>query len=217
MAAPTVMAALRALLPGYLKTRPVLSAAQRRALWAIDACRTPALGGHVYACADCPEHRFAFHSCNHKACPQCGKEATRRWVAREQAKLVGAPYFMVTFTLPAQLRGLFFGSQSREAFDLFFAAAAAALRGKLAAARWLGAAHHGFTMVLHTWNQQMQFHPHLHVIVPGGGLDAHGAYRQVKSAGFLLPVAVLRRAFRQHFKRLVQQRGWQTDPAVWHK
>src|SRR5688500_726005 len=127
MAAPTVMAALRAFVPSYLRTKPVLSVAQRRALWAIDACRTPTLGGHVYACADCQQQRFAYHSCNHKACPQCGKEATRQWVAREQAKLIAAPYFMVTFPLPSELRGLFFGTQAKEAFDLLFAAASTAL------------------------------------------------------------------------------------------
>lgn len=217
MAVPTVIEALRVFLPGYLRTKPVLSAPQRRAIWAINACRTPALGGQVHACADCTQSRFAWHSCNHKACPQCGAAATQQWVAREQAKLIGAPYFMVTFTLPNELRELFFGNQAKEAFDLFFSSASSALSDKLAEPKWLGAIHSGFTMVLHTWNQQMQFYPHVHTIVPGGGLDANGAYRQVKSPQFLLPAAVLRRAFRHHFKQQLQQRGWQVDPAVWHR
>ena len=158
----------------------------------MQACRTPVLGGHVHVCADCGKTHFAYHSCNHKACPQCGRNATAQWVAREQAKLIGAPYFMVTLiqspppapsplrgslsavclaaaaaarlTVPEELRGLFFGQDAKQAFDLLFAAASAALRNKLASPKWLGAQASGFTMVLHTWSQKMLFHPHLHSI-----------------------------------------------------
>lgn len=213
--APTVIAALRAFLPDFLRSKPALSPPQRRALWAMQACRTPVLGGHVHVCADCGQRHFAYHSCNHKACPQCGRDATRAWVAREQAKLIGAPYFMVTFTLPSELRGLFFGSDAKAAYDAFFAAASQALSDKLASPKWLGAKVNGFTAVLHTWNQRMQFHPHFHAIVPGGGLDARGHFVRVKSAQFLLPVPVLARAFRHHFRQQMSTRGWQCDPTVW--
>lgn len=202
-------------MPEHLGTHPVLSPPQRRALWAMQACRTPALGGRAYDCAKCSRQRFAYHSCNHKACPRCGREATRQWVAREQRKLIAAPYFMVTFTLPSELRGLFFGKQAKSAYDLFFAAASRALSDKLAASKWLGAADNGFTVVLHTWNQKMLFHPHLHCIVPGAGLDAKGEYRAVKSAQFLLPVPVLSKALRAGFKAQMQAKGWPCDPAVW--
>lgn len=215
MSAPTVSEALRRFMPEYLSTQPVLSAPQCRALWAMQACRTPALGGRGYRCAKCSRHHFAYHSCNHKACPQCGREATRKWVQREQRKLIGAPYFMVTFTLPSELRELFFGKEAKAAYDLFFAAASRALSDKLAASKWLGAKDNGFTMVLHTWNQKMLFHPHLHCIVPGAGLDAKGDYRAVKSAQFLVPVPVLSKAFRAEFRAQMQQHGWQCDPAVW--
>ena len=144
--APTVIAALRAFLPGYLRSNPALSPPQRRALWALRACRTPVLGGHVHACADCGERHFAYHSCNHKACPQCGRQATQQWVAREQAKLIGAPYFMVTFTLPSELRDLFFGCDAKAAFDAFFTAASQALSAKLATAKGLRAQVNGFTI-----------------------------------------------------------------------
>ena len=245
MPAPTVISALRAFLPDYLDTNPVLSPPQRRALWAMQACRTPVLGGHVHVCADCGKTHFAYHSCNHKACPQCGRNATAQWVAREQAKLIGAPYFMVTLiqspppapsplrgslsavclaaaaaarlTVPEELRGLFFGQDAKQAFDLLFAAASAALRNKLASPKWLGAQASGFTMVLHTWSQKMLFHPHLHAIVPGGGLDDLGSYVEVKNANFLLPVPVLSRAFRAAFKERMATQGWQCDPAVWRK
>ena len=215
--APSVIGALRTFLPGYLRSTPVLNPHQRRALWAIRSCRTPVLGGHVHACADCGQSHFAYHSCNHKACPQCGRDATQQWVQREQAKLIGAPYFMVTFTLPSELRELFFGREAKSAFNAFFAAASQALSDKLASPKWLGAKTNGFTMVLHTWNQQMQFHPHLHAIVPGGGLNAEGQFVRVKSANFLLPVGVLAKAFRHHFRDQMAALGWQADPSVWHK
>lgn len=217
MSAPSVMDALRAFLPDFLATRPVLSPPQRRAVWALNACRTPVLGGHVHACADCGERRFAWHSCHNRACPQCGRDATRQWVERELAKLVRVPYFMVTFTLPEELRDLFFGAGAKAAYDVFFAAASQALREKLAGPKWLGAQRSGFTMVLHTWNQRMGFHPHIHCIVPGGGLDAGGGFVRVKSDQFLLPVAVLSGAFRAHFREQLRQRGREVDPAVWRK
>ena len=99
----TVIGALRRFVPPFLDTAPPLSKAQRRALWAITHCRTPALGGDAFGCNRCGSVHFAWHSCNHKACPQCGKTATAQWVQRELHKRVNAPYFLVTFTLPAQL------------------------------------------------------------------------------------------------------------------
>lgn len=95
------MRELRRFLPAFLESNPPLSTQQRRAIWAITHCRTVAMGGRAYACPRCAEIHFAYHSCNHKACPQCGRQATERWVRRELQKLVNAPYFMVTFTRPA--------------------------------------------------------------------------------------------------------------------
>src|SRR5512146_1779813 len=100
----TVLGALRRFLPEFLKTDPPLAPPQRRALWAITHCRTAALGGQAFVCPPCGQLQFAYHSCNHKACPQCGAQATRCWIQREMAKRVNAPYFLVTFTLPAELR-----------------------------------------------------------------------------------------------------------------
>jgi hypothetical protein len=214
---PTVLGALRQFLPDYLKAVPPLSVEQRRAIWAITHCRTPALGGTLFACANCTAHRFAWHSCNHKACPQCGRAATARWVQRELSKRVNAPYFLVTFTLPAELRGCFFGRHAREAYDLFFRAVAGALSEKLAADQGLRAHVNGFTAVLHTWNQQLGFHPHIHCLVPGCGLDAKGRWARVKPSNFLLYLPHLQAAFRQHLHRLFQAHDWQVDPAVWKK
>jgi hypothetical protein len=213
--APTVIGALRRFLPEYLSTGPVLSPGQRRAVQAILHCRTPAMGGQVYGCPDCGESRFAWHSCNHKACPQCGADATAKWVQRQLERRVKAPHFMVTFTLPDTLREMFHGVLAKQAYDLFFKAAAAALEETLASPRSMGAATSGFTMILHTWNQKLMPHPHIHCVVPGAGLDAEGKLVKAKSPAFLAPLPILRAKFRQAFRALMKSSDWQVDPAVW--
>jgi hypothetical protein len=213
----TVIDVLRRFLPPFLKTKPRLSPQQRRAIWAITHCRTPALGGYLFDCQPCGRQHFAFHSCNHKACPQCGSAATVKWVQREQRKLVHAPYFLVTFTLPSELRSCFFGPHAKEVYDLFFAAVSGALSEKLATDKGLRAAIHGFTAVLHTWNQQQGFHPHIHCVVPGVGLNARGKLVRVKNPKFLVHLEHLQGAFRQHFYRLLKEHNWQVDRAVWDK
>jgi hypothetical protein len=138
-------------------------------------------------------------------------------VQRELTKLIDAPYFLVTFTLPAQLRECFFGPHARDAYDLFFTAVSQALSEKLATAKGLRACTNGFTVVLHTWNQQLGFHPHLHCLVPGAGLDERGRFVRVKRANFLLHLPHLQAAFRQHLRQLLSTHGWKVDPSVWGK
>ena len=213
----TVIEALRQFLPEFLKTQPPLSPEQRRAIWAITHCRTAALGGRAFGCKKCGLIHFAFHSCNHKACPQCGSANTARWVDRELRKLLHAPYFLVTFTLPSQMRECFFGPLARQAYDLFFAAVSAALQEKLANAKGLCAQLSGFTAVLHTWNQRLEFHPHIHCLVPGAGLNSQGRVVRVKKPDFLVYLPHLQSAFRHHLRRLLAQEDWQVDPAVWGK
>jgi hypothetical protein len=205
-----VLGALRRFIPELLKTAPPLSAQQHRAIWAITHCRTPALGGRAFACKHCGQLHFAYHSCNHKACPQCGALAAHRWVKRELGKLINAPYFLVTFTLPAELRTCFFGPRDKEAYDLLFAAASAALSEKLAADKALRAHVNGFVAVLHTWTQKLEFHPHIHCLVPG-------QFVRVKKSQFLLYLPHLQAAFRQHLYRLLKDNDWQVDPQVWRK
>jgi hypothetical protein len=193
--AHTVIEALRRFLPGFLKVGICLNDAQRRALWAIQQCRTPTMGGHLHACEPCGTREFRFHSCNHRSCPQCGRADTKEWVRRQLDQRVGAPYFMVTFTLPAELRPLFFTPFAREIYRIFFEAAAHALRVSMGHRRSLRATTTGFTLVLHTWNQRLLFHPHLHAIVPGAGLDKNNRVITARRATFLAPKAVLRAAF----------------------
>jgi hypothetical protein len=213
----TVLGALRRFIPELLKTAPALSPQQHRAIWAITHCRTPALGGSVFACKACGHRHLAYHSCNHKACPQCGALAAHRWVRRELAKLIHAPYFLVTFTLPAELRPCFFGSRAKEAYDLFFAAASGALSQKLAADKALRAHVSGFVAVLHTWTQKLEFHPHIHCLVPGAGLNERNQFVRVKKEQFLLHLPHLQAAFRQHLYRLLKDNDWQVDSQVWRK
>jgi hypothetical protein len=223
MAAVTVTEVLRRFVPDFLRESPALTDAQRRALWAITHCRTPVMGGHLHACGECGAREFAYHSCNHRSCPQCGRGATFQWVERELGKRVGAPYFMVTFTLPEELRGLFFSPAAKEVYQLFFAAASEALAGTLASPRWLGAATSGFTMVLHTWNQRLHFHPHLHCIVPGAGIEACGRVVTVKDPRFLVHWSVLSPVFRAKFRERLtilaatEPRLPAVDNAVWEK
>jgi hypothetical protein len=211
----TVLEALRRFLPQFLKTAPPLSHQQRRAIRAITHCRTAALGGRVFDC-HCGQVHFAYHSCNHKACPQCGAQTTQRWVQRELRKLVNAPYFLVTFTLPAELRGCFFGPLAKQAYDMFFAAASGALAEKLAD-KGLRAHINGFTAVLHTWTEKLEFHPHIHCLVPGAGLNARGQFVRVKNQEFLVYLPHLQNAFRQHLYRLLKENDWPVDPQVWRK
>jgi len=218
--ASTVIEALRRFLPDFLKEGSCLNPAQRRAIWAITHCRTPTMGGHLHACHPCGTREFRFHSCNHRSCPLCGKAATAEWVQRQLSQRVGAPYFMATFTLPAQLRPLFFTPIGKEVYRLFFDSAAHALRVSLAHRRSLGVITSGFTLVLHTWNQRLLFHPHLHAIVPGAGIDPHNRVVSVNRSSFLAPKAVVRKAFRARFRAGLEELGRQqdlppVDPLVW--
>ena len=221
--AATVIDALRRFLPAHEREhRHAMNEAQRRAVWAVNHCRTAVMGGHLHACGSCGRREFHFHSCNHRSCPQCGKSATADWVERQLGKRVGAPYFMVTFTLPEVLRPLFFTAAAKEMYQLFFAAASGALSDTLANPKWLGAKTSGFTMILHTWNQRLHFHPHLHCIVPGAGIDASGRVVTVKNANFLVPQPALRSVFRARLRDgLVELRKEHelpaVEPAVWQK
>lgn len=218
----TVIEALRRFLPDFQAGNPFLDPAQRRAIWALTHCRTDEMGGHINACPGCGKQAFHFHSCNHRSCPQCGSMGNAKWVKRELEKQVGAPYFMVTFTLPSELRRLFFGPEAKVAYDLFFKAASGSLSDVLANPKWLGAHKSGFTMVLHTWNQRMQFHPHIHTIVPGAGMDKNGKVVTVKKSNYLVKDEALRTVFRARFRDLLaasklsdESKG--VDPAVWEK
>ena len=191
--------------PAWLDGERPLTPAQRRALLAILRCRTPALGGHVYRCTNCDETDYAYHSCHHRACPRCGGERTAEWTARQTERLLPVPYFLVTFTVPEAMRPIF-SARPEVLVDLFFTQAARALQSVAAVPRHLGA-ELGFLGVYHNWGRQVQQHPHLHVIVPGGGLSAvpaqagltadRKAWRSTRQPDWLLPSKAVEAALRQ--------------------
>jgi hypothetical protein len=189
-------------------------------LLAIMRCRTPALGGHVYRCAGCAEVDFAYHSCHHRACPRCGGGRTAEWTQQQTERLLPVPYFLVTFTVPEQLRVLF-AARPELLHDLLFAQAAAALQAVAARPRLLGAVL-GMVAVLHTWGRQLQHHPHLHFIIPGGGLSPDGTrWVPTRQPDWLLPVKAVAAAFRHGLEEALRAQApdlhAQVADSVWRK
>ena len=174
-----------------------LSLAQRRVMTAIEICRTEALGGHVERCEDCAHTRVAYNSCRNRHCPKCQWSAAQRWMEARKAELLPVPYFHVVFTLPAAIAAIAFQNKAK-VYGLLFQTAAETLTTIARDGRHLGA-EIGLTAVLHTWGQNLDHHPHVHCIVPGGGLSPDRARWVRCRPGFFLPVRVLSRLFRRLF------------------
>ena len=185
-----------------------LSLGQLKVMAAIENCRTAALGGHVERCEDCDHTRIAYNSCRNRHCPRCQGAAARNWLAARQAELLPVGYFHLVFTLPAEIADIAYQNKA-VVYDLLFKASSEALLTIAADPKHLGA-RIGLTAVLHTWGSAMTHHPHVHMIVPGGGLSlasgeegasptgAQDSERWVACRpGFLLPVRVLSRLFRR--------------------
>ena len=170
---------------------------QRRVIGAIEACRTAALGGHLRRCADCGHAEIAYNSCRDRHCPKCQGHARAAWVAARCAELLPVPYFHVVFTLPAPVGAIAFQNKAT-VYAILFRAAAETLRVIAADPRHLGAEIGGVS-VLHSWGQAMQHHPHVHCIVPAGGLSPDRARWIGCPPGFFLSVKVLGRLFRRLF------------------
>ncbi len=182
--------------PAWLDGSRPVTPAQRRALLAITRCRTPVLGGHVYRCPSCRETDFAYHSCHHRACPRCGGNRTAAWTAKQEARLLPVEYFLVTFTVPEPLRPAF-AARPELLHDLLFRRSAAALQTVAAIPRHLGG-ELGMIGVLHTWGRQVQHHPHVHYIIPGGALSAdRKKWRPARAGHWLLPGDALAAAMRR--------------------
>lgn len=174
-----------------------LSGEQARVLAALQVCRTAHLGGHLERCNGCGHERNAYNSCRDRHCPKCQSLAKAQWVAKQTADLLPVPYFHLVFTMPGQLVELTQQNQ-RVLYDILFSAAAEALTTIGADPKHLGA-EIGFLAVLHTWGQSLQAHPHIHCIVPGGGLSLDGQSWVGSKDNFFLSVKVLSRLFRGLF------------------
>jgi hypothetical protein len=180
----------------FRHTHP-LSPEQRRVMRAIEVCRTSVLGGHVDQCDACSYQRVSYNSCRNRHCPKCQSLAKARWLEARLADLLPVEYFHVVFTLPEQLASLALQNQ-RVVYNILFATAAETLRTIAADSKHLGA-EVGFLAVLHTWGQTLRHHPHLHCVVPGGGLSRDGQRWVSCRQGFFLPVNLLARLFRRLF------------------
>jgi hypothetical protein len=178
-----------------------LGGVERRVMGAITACRTAALGGHVEQCDDCGATRIAYNSCRNRHCPKCQGLARLQWLAARQAELLAVPYFHVVFTLPAPVGAIAFQNKAA-VYAILFRAAAETLTTIAADPKHLGA-RIGLSAVLHTWGSAMTHHPHLHMIVPGGGISLDGKNWLACRPGFFLPVRVLSRLFRRLFLRML--------------
>ena len=174
-----------------------ISLGQLRAMSAIEHCRSAALGGHVLRCDHCATQQITYNSCRNRHCPKCQGAAAKRWLADRQTELLPVPYYHVVFTLPAAIGNIAYQNQA-VVYDLLFKATAATLLTIAADPKRLGA-RLGFIAVLHTWGSALTHHPHLHCIVPGGGLSPNGQQWVSCKRGFFLPVRVLSRYFRRVF------------------
>lgn len=174
-----------------------LPPAHAKVLRAVGQCRTSALGGHLEQCTSCGFGRNAYNSCRNRHCPKCQSLARHRWVERRKERLLPTHYFHVVFTLPAELRQLA-RCHPVIVFDLLFKTATETLQALAADERHLGG-QLGMTAILHTWNRNLTYHPHLHCVVTGGALSRDGSVWRKTSPSYLFPVRVLGRLFRGKF------------------
>jgi hypothetical protein len=180
-----------------------LSLGQLKVMSAIERCRTVALGGHELLCPGCAQPQIAYNSCRNRHCPKCQGSAAQRWLEDRQADLLPVEYYHVVFTLPAPISAIAYTNKER-LYGLLFDIAAETLRTIAADPKHLGA-RIGATLVLHTWGSQLTHHPHVHGIVPGGGLALDADRWIACRLGFFLPVRVLSRYFRRRFLEELQQ------------
>jgi Putative transposase/Transposase zinc-binding domain len=178
-----------------------LSLGQLQVMSAIERCRTVALGGHVARCEDCAHTQIAYNSCRNRHCPKCQGAAARHWLAEREAELLPVGYFHLVFSLPGPIADIAYQNK-RVIYDLLFKASAEAMLTIAADPKHLGASI-GITSVLHTWGSAMTHHPHVHMIVPGGGLSADRSKWISCRQHFFLPVRVLSRLFRRLFLQML--------------
>lgn len=199
------------------KFRERMPWSHRQAMQAIEQCRTEHLGGHVYQCHACDEVLYSYHSCKNRHCPKCQNEAADQWLARQQALLLPVTHFLVTFTLPAELRPLARRHQ-KLIYNLLFRTSAAALQQLARDPRFVGG-QLGMVGVLHTWGRALSYHPHVHYLVPGGGLAADGQHWRPSRKSFLVHVKPLSKLFRAKFRDELKKTNLfdQVPAKVWHK
>jgi Putative transposase/Transposase zinc-binding domain len=191
---------------------------QKRVVQAILKCRTPALGGQVYGCEQCSKLHFSYHSCGNRHCPKCHGQRTEQWLEKQRLRLLPCPYYLLTFTLPSELRALA-RSEQKLVYGLLLSAAAASIQKLCRDPQWLGA-QPALLGVLHTWTRAMLYHPHAHFLVSAGGLSADGQqWVPAKNPKFLVPVRALSRIFRAKVRDGLKAagKGQQVPAEAWKK
>ena len=189
----------------------------RRAMRAIENCRTEALGGQLFVCPACGETRYSYHSCRNRNCPKCQHQQTQAWLEVQQGLLLPVPYFLLTFTLPSELRQIASHNQ-KLIYNLLFRASAQATQQLARDPRFVGG-QIGMIGVLHTWTRNLFYHPHVHYLVPGGGVGNDGQSWLPAHKNFFLPVKALSKLFRAAFQRTLRKTALYTQipPKVWRR
>lgn len=193
---------------------------------AIEQCRTEALGGHVYSCLDCEQVQYSYHSCRNRHCPKCQHERTQQWLEKQQDLRLPVPYFMLTFTLPDALRNVA-RSHQKLIYNLLFRTSAEAAQQLARDPRFVGG-RLGMVGVLHTWGRNLSYHPHVHYLVPAGGLKADGQTLRAEAQpeawlttrkNFLFPVKALSKLFRAKFRDALRKHDCfdNVPAAVWRQ
>lgn len=191
---------------------------QKQALKAIEQCRTPALGGHLYRCEQCLREHYSYHSCGNRHCPKCHGQQTEQWLEQQRSRLLPCSYYLLTFTLPAELRAAA-ASHPKVVYGLLLSCAAASLQKLCRDPKWLGG-QPALLGVLHTWTRAMLYHPHAHFLVSAGGLSVDGQQWLVaKHPKFLVPVHALSKIFRAKMRDGFKAAGLSASvrPALWGK
>jgi len=208
---------LRQFGPAYQQTyQDQLLPSHRRVMQDVVNCRTAVCGGHLYTCQACHTTQYSYHSCQNRHCPKCQHQAGQDWLLRQQELLLPVPYFLLTLTLPAEVRPLA-RSQQKLVYSLLFRASAAATQQLAQDSRFVGG-QIGMIGVLHTWGRNLAYHPHVHFLVPGGGVDGNGRWRPSRH-NFLVPVRALSLLFRAKFRDALKQTPLfdQIPAAVWRQ
>lgn len=202
--------------PEYIERYPNLPASHHKAIDAICRCRTGAYGSSLYACASCGQHHHIAHACGNRHCPQCQHQKAAQWLHTQLDKQLPGAYFLITFTVPEALRP-FCRSHPRLAYQSLFSASSQALKHLAKDPRFIGTTLPGFSGILPTWGRQLHYHPHIHSIVPGGGLSQDRETWLPSRTNFSVPVRALSPISRALFKQEMRTAGQfaQIDPHVW--
>ena len=215
---PTVADALRQHADGYLATfADQMPSEHKRVLAAIRRCRTGQLGHLLYRCGLCQRNHWVGRSCGNRHCPNCQSDKTQLWLAKRTAQLLTVPYYLVTFTVPSALRKIVRANQ-RVGYQALFDAGSETIRELASGTRFIGTDRLGFFAALHTWGRDFTvYHPHVHFVVPGGGVSSDGSRWQAAPANFLLPQKAASTLYRAKFRHAMREAGLLTeiDPDVW--